>query len=314
MDLELSQDQQDLRTLARDVLTARGGLQPARAFADGQGDADELFAEVARLGWYDVGLDDNDPFGLPGLCLLAEQLGAHATPNLLVDTAVARRLGVAEGVCSFALLGSDGHAQGVRHVEHADVVVCVERGSARVVDAAALGVTRVDGIDPSAATSEIVAQGAAGDPLDGDVRTALAIGATATAAEGIGAASRLLSLAVQYAVERHQFGRPIGANQALAHLMADAHVERETAWSTILYASGALHEGLDDALRAASIAKAHCARASRAVVEAALQVLGGVGFTWEHDAHLLQRRALDCERRYGDALEHERRLSEPGGR
>jgi alkylation response protein AidB-like acyl-CoA dehydrogenase len=133
----------------------------------------------------------------------------------------------------------------------------------------------------------------------------LAIGAVATAAEGLGAASRALDLAVEYSLERRQFGRLIGSFQALQHVLADAHVLRETAWSTILYASAALDESTAGSLEAASIAKAHASRASRDVVEAALQVLGGVAFTWEHDAHLFQRRVLECERRFGDSLHHE---------
>ena len=130
----------------------------------------------------------------------------------------------------------------------------------------------------------------------------------ATAAEGIGAASAALDLAIVYAGEREQFGRPIGSFQALKHVIADAHVDREAAWSSVLYAAAALDEGLPDALEAAAIAKAYGARASRRVVEAALQVLGGIAFTWEHDVHLLQRRVLSCERRFGDALQHETAL------
>jgi hypothetical protein len=68
----------------------------------------------------------------------------------------------------------------------------------------------------------------------------------------------------------------------------------------------ALDERTEDAAEATAIAKASAARAAREVVEAALQVLGGIGFTWEHDLHLLQRRVLECERRFDDALHHER--------
>ena len=91
--------------------------------------------------------------------------------------------------------------------------------------------------------------------------------------------------------------------------MADAHVDRESAWSSVLYAAAALDERLPDALESAVDRRRLRRRAPRArVVEAALQVLGGIAFTWEHDVHLLQRRVLSCERRFGDALTHERRL------
>jgi alkylation response protein AidB-like acyl-CoA dehydrogenase len=92
--------------------------------------------------------------------------------------------------------------------------------------------------------------------------------------------------------------------------MAQAHVDREATWSSILYAAAALEENLPEAAEATSIAKAQAARGTRSVVEAALQVLGGIAFTWEHDVHLLQRRVLTCERRFGDAIEHERALGE----
>ena len=139
---------------------------------------------------------------------------------------------------------------------------------------------------------------------------ALAIGAVATAAEAVGAASRALDLAVEYALEREQFGRPIARFQALQHVLAEAHVLRETAWSTVLFAAAALDEDLPDALEAAAIAKAHASLAAREVVEAALQVFGGVAFTWEHDVHLFQRRVLECERRFGDTLHHEALLGD----
>jgi alkylation response protein AidB-like acyl-CoA dehydrogenase len=143
-----------------------------------------------------------------------------------------------------------------------------------------------------------------------ELEEALAIGAVATAAEGVGAAAAVLDLAVVYSQERKQFGREIGRFQALQHVMADAHVARETAWSTVLYAAAALEDGVPDALESAAIAKAHASRAAREAMEAALQVFGGVAFTWEHDSHLFQRRVLECERRYGDPIHHERVLAD----
>jgi alkylation response protein AidB-like acyl-CoA dehydrogenase len=156
--------------------------------------------------------------------------------------------------------------------------------------------------DAPVAQDAVLAGPAARDALEG----ALAVGTIATAAEGLGAASRALTLAVDYARDRHQFGRPIGSFQALQHLMADAHVEREVAWATVLAGAGELDAQAPGAAAAVSLAKALAARASRAVVEASLQVHGGIAFTWEHDVHLLQRRVLECERRFGDAIHHER--------
>jgi alkylation response protein AidB-like acyl-CoA dehydrogenase len=142
------------------------------------------------------------------------------------------------------------------------------------------------------------------------VRHALAVGAVATAAEAVGAASAALDLAVVYAKERRQFGRPIATFQAVQHLLADAHVLRETAWSTTLYAAAALEEDVADAAEASTIAKAYVSRAARKVVQGALQVFGGIGFTWEHDLHIFLRRVLACEQRFGDAAFHEQQLGD----
>ena len=117
-------------------------------------------------------------------------------------------------------------------------------------------------------------------------------------------------MAIAYALEREQYGRPIGGFQALRHLIAEQHVQRETAWATVLYAAAALEERTDDAGLAAAVAKANGAAATKLVVEGALQVFGGVGFTREHDLHLLYRRALECAGRFGGPLEHERRVAD----
>jgi alkylation response protein AidB-like acyl-CoA dehydrogenase len=170
------------------------------------------------------------------------------------------------------------------------------------------------GLDPTAAsatvTFENVAVGADSAFVGSElIERAFAVGAVATAAEAVGAASACLDLAIAYAKEREQFGRPIGSFQAVQHLLAEAHVLRETAWSAVLYAAAALDEETPDAAEAPTIAKAYVSRVARGVVEAALQVFGGIGFTWEHDLHLFLRRVLACEQRFGDARFHEQRLA-----
>src|ERR1700722_19125393 len=115
MDLELSQDQLDLRALADEMLICRGDLRAARAHLDGVGDPTTLIREIAELGWYAVGLDEDDPFGVAGLCLLAERVGYHAAPTLLVDSAVGVRLARATGdpAAAHAASGDQSLALGV---------------------------------------------------------------------------------------------------------------------------------------------------------------------------------------------------------
>jgi alkylation response protein AidB-like acyl-CoA dehydrogenase len=146
------------------------------------------------------------------------------------------------------------------------------------------------------------------EPVDADADRLLAIAALLAAAESVGAAERMLADAVAYAAERRQFGRTIGSNQALRHILADMYVRRASAWSTVLYAAAALDDGLPEAERTASIAKAYVARAAREVAHGALQVFGGIAFTEEHPAHRFLRRIIVRERQFGDAAHHEREL------
>jgi alkylation response protein AidB-like acyl-CoA dehydrogenase len=356
MDLELTPEQSELAAVARQLLDDQAPLTVARSYLDGAPDPGKLPELVAEAGWYAVGLEEEDPFGIPGLCLLATEVGAHAAPLPLVDTAVtaaivagldgelAGRVTAGEATATVALLeeGADWSLDGslaaarpaaggyrlggekldVHHAATVDALLVIAADTdgvpaAFLVDPAATELSPEPApIDPAAAPRRVDlndALVAPDDALVGDeaapaIERGLRLGAVATAAEAVGAASAALDMAIGYSKERVQFGRPIGEFQALQHVMADAHVRRETATATVLYAAAALEEGTEDAEEAVSIAKAYAARAARDVVEAALQVLGGVAFTWEHDVHLLQRRVLDCERRFGDAIDHERIL------
>ncbi len=130
--------------------------------------------------------------------------------------------------------------------------------------------------------------------IDGPARDRItALAQTMLAADALGLAERALAMAVQYAGERRQFGRVIGANQALAHLLADAAVLVEACRSSVWHAAWAI-DALETAgaRDAATHAKAFCGLASREVVEIALQAHGGIAVTWEHPLHLLLRRVL----------------------
>ncbi|HEX4433040.1 MAG TPA: acyl-CoA dehydrogenase family protein [Frankiaceae bacterium] len=153
------------------------------------------------------------------------------------------------------------------------------------------------------------------DGPDRDRLTALAM--TALAADQLGLCERALAMAVKYAGEREQFGRVIGANQALAHLLADGAVLVEACRSTVWHAAWAVDAlGSADAREAATHAKAFCGTAAREVVEIALQAHGGIAVTWEHPLHLLLRRVMfDGESFGAPRLLHaaiaERRLAGP---
>jgi alkylation response protein AidB-like acyl-CoA dehydrogenase len=131
-----------------------------------------------------------------------------------------------------------------------------------------------------------------------------AIGA---AAEMLGAARKCMELSVEYAKVRHQFGQPIGAFQAIKHACADMLLEVENAHAATYYAAWAVDAGAPDAALAASVAKAHVSEAARKVCGSAIQVHGGIGFTWDYDLHLYVKRAKHLEPLYGDADSHRER-------
>jgi alkylation response protein AidB-like acyl-CoA dehydrogenase len=129
-------------------------------------------------------------------------------------------------------------------------------------------------------------------------------GGAGAAAEMLGAARRCLDMAVGYAKVREQFGQPIGSFQAIRHKCAEMLLETENTHSAVYYAAWALDAGAEDAESAASIAKAYAGDASRKVCGEAIQVHGGIGFTWEYDLHMYFKRAKALEAQYGDAEYH----------
>lgn len=153
---------------------------------------------------------------------------------------------------------------------------------------------------------ELLAQGAAARAA---LSRALDIATVALVAEMTGGMQRLLEIAVEYAKTRKQFGRPIGEFQAVQHQCADMLVYTESSRSAAYYAAYALEENIPDARIAVSVAKAYASDAYREVGNRAIQVHGGMGFTWENDAHLYYRRAKASELALGDAAFHRERIA-----
>ncbi|NEA63293.1 acyl-CoA dehydrogenase family protein [Streptomyces sp. SID12488] len=133
--------------------------------------------------------------------------------------------------------------------------------------------------------------------------------AVALAAEQVGVASRTLDMAVEYAKVRHQFGRPIGSFQAMKHLLADVLLEVESARAGAHYALLAAENEDPELPAAASLAKAFCSDACVQATEQNIQVHGGIGFTWEHPAHLYLKRAKTSQLLFGDPAHHRELLA-----
>ena len=156
-----------------------------------------------------------------------------------------------------------------------------------------------------------------GDAILGTAAPAQAVsrlfdaGATLSAGLLTGIATRMLETSVEYAKTRSQFGQPIGAFQAIKHRCADMAVALEAARSTAYYAFWAISEDAPDRTRAASMAKSCCGESARMICNEAIQIHGGMGFTWELGLHRFLRRARVLEYGFGDAAWHnERVLSE----
>jgi alkylation response protein AidB-like acyl-CoA dehydrogenase len=211
----------------------------------------------------------------------------------------------------------DGHT-----ADHVIVAGRTSRGvSLFVVDSQAEGLRRValPTMDPTRkqARLEFAATparllGAEGDGWPTLART-LDRAAIQLAAEQVGGAAGVLDMAVGYAKVRTQFGRPIGSFQAIKHTCAEMLLSVETARSAAYYALFAAAADDPDLAVLASLAKTYCSEAFFRVAGANIQVHGGIGFTWEHPAHLYFKRATSSQAYLGDPVHHRARLAEKLG-
>jgi alkylation response protein AidB-like acyl-CoA dehydrogenase len=334
MDLELTDEQSFLAESVQQLLAKSPGAA--------------AWPALVEFGALSIASGEAEDVGAVELALVARALGERLESVPLVDTAAALYAARSEPSLAEALAGravslallepgggwelerlttslASGGLDGQKvapGAETADaLLVLADDGVGRrlaVVAADAPGVTiaaapGIDGsLQPATVTLEAVAveDGAVlpPDATEAVLERMLAIGAVLAASEAAGAAAGVLELARRYAIERRQFGRPIGSFQALRHLLADMYVKQDSSWSTVLFASAALDDGADSALRTASIAKAYVSRAAREVAQDALQVFGGIAFTDEHPAHRFLRRIIARGQQFGDARHHERTI------
>ncbi|HTT75442.1 MAG TPA: acyl-CoA dehydrogenase family protein [Candidatus Binataceae bacterium] len=149
--------------------------------------------------------------------------------------------------------------------------------------------------------TELIGKEGAGWPI---LRRTLDIATAALSAEIVGTAQKALDIAVEYAKTRVQFGKPIGSFQAIKHKCVDMMVAVENARSLTYYACWTVDERVAEAASAVPMAKAYASDMGKNVTSEAIQVHGGIGFTWEHDMHLYHRRALAGEANFGNAPVH----------
>jgi alkylation response protein AidB-like acyl-CoA dehydrogenase len=322
------------------------------ALEDDRGFTDEQWAQIAELGWPALVVPEEDGglgLGVVELTVVQEQLGYALAPSPFLSTVAAglllaaagdddqreRWLGpIASGEARGALAVLDagpneleptggsltGTKIAVPDAGSADVlIVAASEDRHYIVEPGAPGVTIEPArpLDPSRKLFTVRLEGAEGHLLSGGDAAAVAraydVLAVAVAAESVGVAQRTLEMAVEYAKDRKQFGRPIGAYQAVSHTCAQMLLEVEGARSTVLYAAWALDHEPESGPLAAAMAKAYAGDAGWRVPAAALQVHGGIGFTWEHDLHLWLKRGRANAALFGDARGHRARVADLAG-
>jgi len=336
-------DQQiEFRDTVRQVLARECTTDDLRAAFAAPAARTDRWATLAELGVVGLSVPEAHGglgLGLLDLVLLLEEAGRVALPEPLVATsALATPLladlegaepGGAARVRSWleqiadgsitAAVGPPGSPGPVAGAVGADLLVLTTPGpeggpEIHLVNAGAAEVTPIASLDPTRRLGAVTWEPTAGTRAASGSRAAATILATAdraavaTAAELLGVTDRMITMAADYAKERRQFGQPIGAFQAVKHLLAGARVKLEFARPVVYGAAWALDEGTPAASRAGSTAKA-CA--SDAAVEAArvsLQVHGAIGYTWECDLHLFLKRAWALSEAWGSAAEHRRRV------
>ena len=323
MDFELSADQQALRHAANELLDGRAAPAQVRAAIDSAAPFDtELWKAMVDQGWTAIAVPEHAGgvgLGWVEVAVLCEAIGAHVAPAPILQSIVAAgalagtpwldRLVAGDAVATVA---ASGQPEVVPYAPCADVAVAVREDHLLAIDLRdrrpprepAMDVTRAVGwLDPYAYEDAEVIGG------DDDVRWFVDAGATAYAAELLGAAQHLLDESTEYAKTRVQFDKPIGSFQAVKHRLADMLVDVEGMRSAVYWAAWCIAAGDPEASVAASTAKVWCSDAARRVAAGALQVHGGIGFTWEHDTHLYLKRVQLDGLAFGDAVAHRTRLA-----
>ena len=330
MNFDFSEDQATIKRTARDFLADRLRPEAWRALVeDGRYD-DGLWREVAELGWAGIHLDEShggQGLGTVELAILAEELGYALAPSPFLATAAAGRVLAHAGseaqrerwlprLAAGELVGTvgvvtDGEAPMVPDADRAEVIVLLDGLAGMVVEAGDARIEPEATIDSTRRFGRVRVSG--GEPLAAEPLPALDRIEVVLAAELVGVAQRAMEMAVAYAKEREQFGRPIGAYQAVAHRCAQMLLEVESARSTTLYAAWAADHEPESLPLAASMAKAYAADTGWRVTASSLQVHGGIGFTWEHDLHFFLKRAKTDGHLLGSARSHRERVASLAG-
>jgi alkylation response protein AidB-like acyl-CoA dehydrogenase len=327
MHFDLTDDQREIRDVARALLARRAGVEQVRAAAETACEDAPLWEEMVDLGWPAIAVPEaygGHGLGLVELCVLLEEQGAALAPTPLLPTVcaaaiIARGGDAAQRVLWLpALAGGDARAAvglapaGSERVVVAgaakpDVVVLVDERGARLLAGSEARIEPVEMIDPLRKYAIVSGDG---EPLPGDVARGVQEATVAVAAELLGVGRRALELTLAYVKERRQFGVPVASFQAIGHMCAEMLLHVESARSSVYAAAWSADAAVERLAEASAIAKLTASECATAVSAAAIQAHGGVGFTWEAEILWFYKRAQLAAQLLGGPELHRRRLGE----
>ncbi len=322
MSIAITDDHRALADTASDFLRKHDARGAARALleADEEG-LPPFWEELRRLGWLGLHLPEDhggSGFGIPELAVVVEELGRAVAPGPFVPTVVASAVieaaapddlkarllpGLADGSRAAAVaLGGDvelrgGAATGAAGVVIggglADVLVVAAGDDVAIVerDRGGVKIEVPKNLDPTRRSARVTLDGAPATVIPGARGVLVDLARLLFAAEATGVARECTELAAQYAKDRQQFGRPIAMFQAVKHHCANMLVATELATAAVWDGARAASTGGDQLSLTAAMAATLAMPAADECANLNIQVHGGIGFTWEHDAHLYLRRA-----------------------
>jgi alkylation response protein AidB-like acyl-CoA dehydrogenase len=319
MDFELSDDQVALQEGVRNFCQGRFPIDAVRALEESGGVDRGSWRELADMGIFSLRLAEADGgvgLGWADTVLAFEELGRALVPGPLVWTQLAA--GVVDGAATGEVVVGGVERSDpwgvLDHLDALDVLLVVDEDGVAAVDPAAVSSRPIESpLDPLTPVSILTDVLPAGERLlDADAVPSFRLqGAALTAGLLLGISGAATDLAVAYSKDRVQFDRPIGTFQALKHLMADMLVRTEVARGAV-YAAGVT---LDDPVvgsvaRAVAASKITAADAAVENAKTSIQVHGGMGYTWEIDAHLHLKRAYALEPLFGTRDEWSEHLAD----
>jgi alkylation response protein AidB-like acyl-CoA dehydrogenase len=323
MEFALSEEQQELTTTVRSLLTKRADSAAVRKAIESDAGYDQTLWQTLceQIGAAALAIPeryDGAGFTLFESLLVLEEVGRALAPSPLLSSLVTaealiaaadeearRRLlpRIAAGEPAAFVHGTgpvlDGDRATVLVAATADGLVELDPGSVNSTWAGSMDQTiRLAHLDLTAASSTPIGDAAAA------VARADLVGAVGVTALQVGLAARALEMTVAYSKERVQFGRPIGSFQALKHRMAEMLVLLEMSRSASWAASYAVSRSTDNAAELTHVAKSYCGDALARIAGETIQIHGGIAITWEHDAHLVFKRAHALEQLFGSSRQH----------